>query len=82
MPLVKVKVSAAQLCPQGLWPARPLSVHGILQARMLQWLAISLLQGIFSTQGWNSGLLRGRLILRHLSHQGSPAVTLTFIKLP
>ena len=31
------------------------SVHGILQARILKWVA--LLQGIFLTQGLNSGLL-------------------------
>ena len=32
----------------------------------------SLLQGIFPTQGLNPGLLYHRLILYHLSHQGSP----------
>ena len=32
----------------------------------------SLLQGIFPTQGWNSGLPHCRQILYHLSHQGSP----------
>ena len=31
----------------------------------------SLLQGIFSTQGWNQGLLHCRQILYHLSYQGS-----------
>ena len=31
-----------------------------------------LLEGIFPTQGWNSGLLHCRWILYHLSHQGSP----------
>ena len=31
-----------------------------------------LLQGIFLTQGSNSGLLNCRHILYHLSHQGSP----------
>ena len=30
------------------------------------------LQGIFPTQGSNSGLLHCRWILYHLSHQGSP----------
>ena len=30
-----------------------------------------LLQGIFSTQGSNAGLLHGRQMLYHLSHQGS-----------
>ena len=34
----------------------------------------SLLQGIFPTQGSNSGLPHCRQILYHLSHQGSPGV--------
>ena len=32
-------------------------VHGILQARILEWVAMPSLQGIFLTQGWNSRLL-------------------------
>ena len=46
------------------------SVHGILQAWILD--SHSLLQGIFSTQGSNLGLLYCRQILYHLSYQGSP----------
>ena len=34
--------------------------------------SLSLLQGIFPTQGWNPGLLHCRLILYQLSHKGSP----------
>ena len=51
------------------------SVHGVLQARILEWVAIFLLQGIFSTQGSNLHtlcLLCCRQILYLLSHQGSP----------
>ena len=48
------------------------SVHGILQARILEWVAYSLLQGIFLTQVLNLGLLHCRQILYHLSHQGTP----------
>ena len=33
------------------------SVHGILQARILEWVAMPLLQGIFPTQGSNLRLL-------------------------
>ena len=33
------------------------SIHGVLQARILEWVAISLLQEIFLTQGSNPGLL-------------------------
>ena len=32
------------------------SLHGILQARVLEWVAIFLLQGIFLTQGSNPAL--------------------------
>ena len=48
------------------------SVHGIFQAWILEWVAIFLLQGIFSTQGSNPHLLcllRCRWILSPLSHQ-------------
>ena len=48
------------------------TVYGILQARILEWLAIPFLQGIFLTQGLNLGLLHCRQILYHLSHQGNP----------
>ena len=35
-----------------------------------------LLQGIFPTQGWNTGLPHCRQTLYHLSHQGSPYIFL------
>ena len=41
------------------------SVHGILQARILEWVAISLSRGIFPTQGLNPGRLHHRQILYH-----------------
>ena len=39
------------------------SVHGILQARMLEWVPTAFFQGIFPTQGSNLGLLHCRWIL-------------------
>ena len=36
--------------------------------------SLSLLQGIFPTQGWNPGLLHCRLILYQLTHRGSPRI--------
>ena len=48
------------------------SVHGIFQARILEWVAIFLLQGLFSIQGLNSSLLcllHRRQILYLLGHQ-------------
>ena len=47
-------------------------IHGILQAKILEFGSHSLLQGIVSTQGSKPGLLHCRQILYHLSHQGSP----------
>ena len=49
------------------------SVHGILQARILEWAAIFLLQGIFLSQGLNpSSILHCRGILYPLNHWESP----------
>ena len=48
------------------------SVHGILQARILG--SLSLLQGIFPTQGSNPGLMHCRQIPYHLTHQGNPRI--------
>ena len=49
---------------------------GILQARILVWVH-TLLQGIFSTQGSNPGLLHCGWILYQLSYQGSPLRCIT-----
>ena len=47
-------------------------VHGILQARILEWVAISCSRGIFPTQELNLGLLHCRQILYQLNYEGSP----------
>ena len=72
-------VSVAQSCPTHCNPidcSPPgFSVHGILQAKILEWVAILFSRGIFLTQGSNPGLLcllHCRQILHHLSYQGSP----------
>ena len=39
------------------------SLHGTLQARVLEWVVIFLLQGIFPTQGLNPGLPHSRQML-------------------
>ena len=52
------------------------SVHGIFQARTVEWVSIFLLQGNFPTQGSNLRLLcllHCRQILYPVSHQGSPS---------
>ena len=47
------------------------TVHGIMQARMLEWVAFPFSRGIFPTQGSNPSLLHCRQILNQLSCQGS-----------
>ena len=59
------------------------SVHGILQARNLEWVAISVSRRIFLTQGWNQSLLHcllSRQILYHQHHLGSPILRLANVK--
>ena len=46
------------------------SVHGIFQAGILEWVAISFSSGIFLTQGLYAGLPHCRQMLYRLSHQG------------
>ena len=50
------------------------SIHGIFQARMLEWVAIFFSRGIFPTQGLSLGFLHCRQTLYCLSHQGSDIV--------
>ena len=70
---VKVTQSCPTLCDPMECSLPGSSVHGILQARILEWVAsCSLLQWIFPTQGLNPALPHCRWILYHLSHQGSP----------
>ena len=70
----KLKESeVAQSCPS-LWDPKDcslpgFSVHGILQARILERVAISFSRGIFLTQGSNPGLLHCRHTLYPLSRQ-------------
>ena len=48
------------------------SVHGLLQARILEWAFVPFSRIIFPTQGLKAGLLHCRQILYCLSYQGSP----------
>ena len=47
------------------------SVHGISQPRVLEWVAISKIQGILLTQELNLCFLHGRWFVYHLIHWGS-----------
>ena len=55
------------------------SVHGILQARIREWVAVPFSKGIFPIQGLIPDLLHCRWILYCLSHQGSSKM---FLKVP
>ena len=70
---LKVDVLVTQSCPTLCDPkdcSPPgSSIHGILQARILEWTASSLAQRIFLTQGSNPGLLCCRQSLYHLSYR-------------
>ena len=48
------------------------SIHGILQAKILEWVAVPFSSRIFPTQGSNLGLLHCRWVLYQLSYQESP----------
>ena len=68
---VSCSVMSDSLQPHGLWPTRLLCPWNS-QGKNPKMGFHSLLQGLFSTQGSNLGLLHCRQILYHLSHQGSP----------
>ena len=82
MPAAAAAAAAAAAPLSGLTLCDPMdcsppgsSVHGIFQARILERVAIFLLQVIFPTQESNPSLLcllHCRWILYLLSHQGSP----------
>ena len=48
------------------------TVHAILQARILEWVAVPFCSGSFPTQGSNPGVPHCGQILYQLSHKGSP----------
>ena len=64
---VSHSVMSNSLRPHGLYSLPGSSIHGILQERILDWVAIPF---CFPTQGSNSGLLHCRQIIYCLSHRG------------
>ena len=69
---VCVSRSVVSLCE--LINCGSLCCHGILQARKLEWVAISFFRGSTLAQGSNLGLPHCRQILYQLSHQRSPRI--------
>ena len=70
---VKWKVKVAQSRPTFCNPMA-YTVHGILQARILEWVAFPFSRGIFPTQELIPGLPYCRWILYQLSHHGCPRI--------
>ena len=69
-------VLVTQLCltlchPMECSPPGP-SVHGLLQARVMEWVAIPFSRGSSLIQGLNLGLPHYRQIFYHQSHLGFP----------
>ena len=60
----------------------PAFSHGIFQARVLEWVAISFSRGSFPPRDLNPGLPRCRQTLYHLSHQGSPKKGVRSVSVP
>ena len=69
--MVKVKVTQLYLT---LCNPVDYTVYRILQARILEWVSCSFLQGIFPTQGSSPGLPHCRWIPYQLSHKGRPRI--------
>ena len=72
-------MKVAQLCPT-LCDPMDYRVHGILQARILEWVAFSFSRRFFPTQESNPGLPHCRRILYQLHHKGSPFLFIAFSK--
>ena len=71
-------MKVAQSCPT-LCDPMDYTVHGILQAKILEWIAFPFLpnpgiESIWSPIEFSPGLLRCRQILYQLSHRGSPRI--------
>ena len=74
---MKVSQSSLALC-EPMYCSKPgSSVNGILQARILEWVAIPSSRGIFPNQGLNPGLPHCRQILYQLNHKGSRSVSVS-----
>ena len=78
----KVLVAYLYLAPCNPVDCSPpgFSVHGISQAKILEWIAISFSRGIFLTQRSNPGFLHYRWVFYQLSDQRRPVVLLLIIK--
>ena len=68
---VGCSVMSESLQPHGLYNLLGSSVHGILQVRMLEWVAVPFSRRSYQLRDWTWVSCIGRWILYHLSHQES-----------
>ena len=76
--------SHARLCNSMDCSPPSYSVHGVLQARILEWVARPSSRGIFPVQGSNPGLLcllHGQVVSLPLEPPGKPILTNIFMQL-
>ena len=66
-------VKVSQSCPT-LWHPKDYTGHGILQARILEWVVFPTSKGSFQTRDQTQVPHHCRQILYQLSHQGSPRI--------
>ena len=78
--LCLVAQSCPTLCDPRDYSPPGSSVHGDSPSQKTGVGCHALLQGIFLTQGSNPGLPHCRWILYHLSHQGSPLLTISSVQ--
>ena len=76
---VKISQSCLTLCDPMDCSQPGSSVHGILQAIILEWVATPSSRASSQSTDGNPGLLHCRQSLYHLSHQGNPIYTLLSI---
>ena len=71
---IDVKVLVIQLCPTFCGPMNGsppgYSLHGILQARMLEWVAIPFSRGSFWPRAWTWAFCTAGRFVKNLSRQG------------
>jgi len=79
----EVKVLVVQSCPTLCSPmdySPPgSSVHGVLQARILEWVAIPFAVRFSRPRDWTQISCIGGRLFNHLSHQGSPLMQWLFV---
>ena len=71
--IMKVKVKVTQLCPT-LCDPMDYTVHGILQARILEWVAFPFFRGSSQPRDWTQVSCFSGGFFYQLSHKGSPRI--------